>query len=701
MKDIRSIENEIRKEASSVLGSVILFIAYYFMLIMLGMGLFVGAFWVTWRLFLFMTEAESVDIRLLALGIIACLAMWWFCIQIGWYLIKPLFKTGNILNNSLREVVRDECPELFKMIEDVANNTGNKMPKHVYLSADLNASVCYNSTSIWSIFLPSKKNLILGTGLLQGLNQNEIKSILGHEFGHFSQNTMKVGQLTYKLLLIIHDMMNIAKEQHQRAIESRLENEEGSIAGWFHIAYIPMNFITKQTIKFYNYIERKNRRLSRCMEFEADVVACKVVGAKSFISSLCKLEVLSDRFQIFENVVVKLLRDERYLSNYAKGFDLVDRLIGEDEGIIISFDKTLESLVNEKAKFSSKVTIIDGWNTHPSTTERIGNASQFITEKNDYKSDSSRELVNTSILSEVGAKRQNYICDNLDPSIYWKGLKEMDMDEFEEWVGKQFDNHHIPALLKPFVDRRIAHFDMPNDEMLSKPIDTPFTEENRKLVLQYEVAVEDLDTLYGLSADKVKQFLYNGSETTDINQALMEHKKYLGAFEPELSELDKNIFIYLCQKSENSDDIKRLYWMLLYSSSAIDGMEEMPSVINSIKEQAQIYYENGVPFQLNENVRTTLAQKFWNFLHKLDYDSINANCGNWTYDDHETVSQQLNTWIDFASNNDYMNIRSDELITMIETVYGLLAHIYQTGKDEWISRLINIEGKRAKVKASL
>ncbi len=50
MIEIRDIENNIRKEASTVLFRVVLFLIYYIALILLGIGLFAGAFWVTWQL---------------------------------------------------------------------------------------------------------------------------------------------------------------------------------------------------------------------------------------------------------------------------------------------------------------------------------------------------------------------------------------------------------------------------------------------------------------------------------------------------------------------------------------------------------------------------------------------------------------------------------------------------------------------------
>ena len=60
MLDIKTIENSIRKEASTVLGRVILFLVYYILLILVGIGLFVGAFWISWMLLGLLSELESI-----------------------------------------------------------------------------------------------------------------------------------------------------------------------------------------------------------------------------------------------------------------------------------------------------------------------------------------------------------------------------------------------------------------------------------------------------------------------------------------------------------------------------------------------------------------------------------------------------------------------------------------------------------------
>lgn len=173
MIEIKGIEHSIGKEASTVLHRVVWFLVYYIMLILIGIGLFVAAFETTRLLLWILGEIQRFSLRLLIIGGTLWLAMWWFCLQMVWYLVKPLFAIHRASDENRREIERADCPELFSVIEEIASKTGNKMPKHVYLSAEQNACVFYDSISIWSIFLPTRKNLMVGTGLLLGMNKDE------------------------------------------------------------------------------------------------------------------------------------------------------------------------------------------------------------------------------------------------------------------------------------------------------------------------------------------------------------------------------------------------------------------------------------------------------------------------------------------------------------------------------------------------
>jgi len=132
----------------------------------------------------------------------------------------------------------------------------------------------------------------------------------------------------------------------------------------------------------------------------------------------------------------------------------------------------------------------------------------------------------------------------------------------------------------------------------------------------------------------------------------------------------------------------RIYWMIFYGSDSIDQMKDILDLTNSIKEQAQLYYENGHSFYLNDEVKTMLSQKLWSFLRSMDYERVNEICGGWKYGDDETVNQLLQKWHDFASKECNTFVGGDALIDMVDAVYGLLSHIYHVGKNEWTDLLV-------------
>lgn len=681
MVEIDTIESSIRKEASTVLGRVVLFLVYYVLLILIGIGLFVGAFWATIFLVGLVDDVEYINLRMIAYAIVAFLAMWWFCFQFAWYLVKPLFVVHKNKDSKRKEVRQRDCPELFAIIKELACKTGNRMPRHVYLSAELNAAVFYDSMSFWSIFFPIRKNLIVGTGLLQGLSKDELKAILGHEFGHFSQQTMKVGSITYRLLLIINDMIYYAKKEQEKA-ELSLANDV-SWMRWFHIASGLMVFLTKQTIKFYNSIEKKNRSLSRYMEFEADAVACRIVGAEPFISSLCKMELLSNRFGIYEKVLMNLLEEKKYLVEYGMGYDVVERLIAEDEGKTISFDKPLAELINDENKFPSRVTILDGWNTHPSTSDRIENARQFISDSRQpcLKAEDARELISAELQSKVGLLRQRQLAEFLEEPLSLDEMEGMKIAPFKEWVEVKFKNNRIPDLLFPFIDKGIGHFDMPDDELMATHIDSPFTIENRDMILEFRTCVNDWETLNSLSSNNIKRFMYNGVDYSAPDAAIQIHKHYLDLSTSKILELDQNIFRYLCQETNRKDEIIAFYWMMFYGRDSLDSMREMVDLNTAIKEQAQLYYEHGKDFFLNDEIKTMLIQKLWPFLRSIDYERLDGLCGEWEDGNGETIHHLLQKCHNMASKGpNTLSLTASDLVDLIDSIRGLFVMLYNTGK---------------------
>jgi hypothetical protein len=159
------------------------------------------------------------------------------------------------------EIKREDCPELFMVIDDIVKHTGCKKPKHVYLSVDVNACVFFNS-SFWSIFFPVRKNLKIGLGLFEGLNIDELKSILAHEFGHFSQKSMKIGSTVYVINQVLYNM-TYTQDFWDKMLDAWCSSSyspwaiTGGLTRWF------TNGVKRMNVSMYRFVERGYRKLSR------------------------------------------------------------------------------------------------------------------------------------------------------------------------------------------------------------------------------------------------------------------------------------------------------------------------------------------------------------------------------------------------------------------------------------------------------
>src|SRR5687767_4458681 len=186
-----------RQEATRSVIAILGFIAVYILLFFASLGL--AALCVYAGLALIIFKPAFITI-VAGGGIIGCGVM------VFVFLIKFLFSSSKADNSNGVEIKKKDQPLLFETIHTLAKETGAPKPKKIFISPDVNAAVFYNS-SFWSMFLPVKKNLKIGLGLVNALNVSEFKAVIAHEFGHFSQRSMKVGSWVYQVNKIIYDML--------------------------------------------------------------------------------------------------------------------------------------------------------------------------------------------------------------------------------------------------------------------------------------------------------------------------------------------------------------------------------------------------------------------------------------------------------------------------------------------------------------
>ncbi|MDZ4679757.1 MAG: M48 family metallopeptidase [Saprospiraceae bacterium] len=241
---------------------------------------------------MFIALRPSIITVMLGLGIIS------MGVLIIIFLLKFIFAKHKVDRSHLIEISRTQEPRLFELIGEIVEEVETNFPKKVYLSADVNAAVFYDS-SFWSMFFPIKKNLQIGVGLINAVSVSEFKAILAHEFGHFSQRTMKVGSYVYNVNQIIYSLL------HENRSYNSMAQQWASISGYFaifvNIAVVFIKGIQWILKQVYDVVNLNYMRLSREMEFHADEVAANVAGSKPLITSLLRLDLANHSYQIVLN----------------------------------------------------------------------------------------------------------------------------------------------------------------------------------------------------------------------------------------------------------------------------------------------------------------------------------------------------------------------------------------------------------------
>jgi Zn-dependent protease with chaperone function len=193
------------------------------------------------------------------------------------YMAKNLIRFGRREKDDLVEIFENEHPRLFDFIYRVCDETGAPYPKRVFVNFAVNAAAFSEGTSFWHLFVPTEKNLIVGLGLVNSINLTEFKALLAHEFGHFSQKSMKLGAYVYTSFGIINQIVD-GRDAFDRFIEGWCQLDP-RIAFPAYLTYGVLWVFRRILMGLRWAIFFFHQSLSRQMEFNADLVAVSVTGS--------------------------------------------------------------------------------------------------------------------------------------------------------------------------------------------------------------------------------------------------------------------------------------------------------------------------------------------------------------------------------------------------------------------------------------
>lgn len=229
---------------------------------------------------------------------------------------------------------REDHPELFATIDDIARAAEQTAPAEVYLVPDVNAFVMQRGGLLG---FGSRRVMGIGLPLLQVLSVTELRAVLAHEFGHYHGGDTALGPFIYRT---------------RSAMARTVSNLSGSGVLLLQIASLPFKV-------FGELFLRVTLAISRAQEYAADALAARLEGPEAMKSSLRTVHGAAVAFQpYFEGELVPVL-GKGHRPPFADGFARFVSAESIAPAIARAIDAEIESGVE------------DTYDSHPCLRDRL------------------------------------------------------------------------------------------------------------------------------------------------------------------------------------------------------------------------------------------------------------------------------------------------------------------------------------------
>lgn len=476
------------------------------------------------------------------------------------------------------EITKDQAPLLFEVIDEVAERVGSKKPKHVFLFDGANASASFDSP-ITSIFYPVPKNLSIGLDLFVGSNKSELKSILAHEFGHFSQKTMHVGTCAY------------AAETICTGYLEALASMRGEVNIFIYLIILLHWNIVKLLAKG---VHATYRSLERRMEFDADEIAAETYTPAIYTSAFCKIKAQEYQLQGFGQVFGSLIAEGEYVVDRFNCQEYWWKLFPHYSQFDISATKILTHIPQVA---NPHISIIDKEDTHPTDMARIDNVAK-IAKHNDIIIDTkpSIELLPQTLIEEYYQE------------LNTNNLKVISLEQFKKWFQSYAANNYMDARTFTYFSHPFIQFD--TNESSQIVVSSPFTFENAKQLEEYESVFVDNLILKQLSKGILPyaNLKYDNIEIKTLQELKEKHQAQLKLAAHSASTIYKQIFAYLIsQENVDSYIVTQLFNNIIAVSNDIS---ELLDIIYTIHAKAKVSEDNEVDVGKQEKDFKAIIRKY-------------------------------------------------------------------------------------------
>ncbi len=593
------------------------------------------------------------------------------------FLIKFLFKTNKVDRSHLMEIKRSEAPHLFQLLEELVQEVGTDFPKKVYLSSAVNASVFYDS-NFWSMFLPIRKNLEIGMGLVNSVSASEFKAVLAHEFGHFSQKSMKVGSYVYHVNQVIFNLLNDDEWYHN------ILQQWANLGDFFYLSAMGAIKIIQgiQWVlrKVYAVVNLRYLSLSREMEFHADAVAASVTGYEPLKTALLRLELAESSYQQVLNFYGSRINEGIKSPNIFKEHQFVLGYVSEQERMtkVNGFPQVQVTDLDRCNK--SKLVIKNQWASHPSTPDRVE-----ALEKLGFPVEEPQPQPANSLFENLEDLQKRLTQHLFAPVKYDQKPRLYSPRAFQKAFVDQYQHNSFDPILKGYYDQHNPQpFPLAEEQQQSteQGFEDIYGPAMIGLVHQLSTLENDIQTLQTISTQDtgIKTFDYDGQKYAqkDAKNLIQRLQQELKKVEGQLVQNDKQVFQYfyqLAQQQQKTEVLLAHYQTFFdFDRTYNSDMQLYEKLIDSFD-----FVEQTTPYeQIERNLAAikTIEIQFKNSLSKLLANTAEVMQGEIS----EVVLQQIEKyqatdWVYFER-PDYRNDNLEFLFKTLEHFREILFRAY-------------------------
>ncbi len=228
-----------------------------------------------------------------------------------------------------------KAPRLRQLVDEVAAKVGTRTVDTVFLTPGTDLAVFERGGHFKTLAGKGERCLILGVGVLEGFPKAAFRSVLAHEFGHFSNKDTAGGGLA----LIARS--SLLKMGYALA--------EGGAAAWYNPAWLFFR-------GFYAVFLRMSQGASRLQEVLADRMAIFTYGSAAFATGYGHVIRQSVRFDaVTQASLQEVIAEKKALAN-------LYRFVPATSPSSTDLDKAYEEAINREPS---------PYDSHPASRDRL------------------------------------------------------------------------------------------------------------------------------------------------------------------------------------------------------------------------------------------------------------------------------------------------------------------------------------------